>query len=340
VADALHWHLSQSGITYLYHYLDDYIVIAPPQSPLCQSWSELLLAECAQLGVPIASPKTDGLTTVVTFLGILIDTDRGELRLPQDKLQLLRGLLDDCGKCKACTCKELESLSGLLNPVCMVVRAGRSFLRRMIDLLHAVQHPLSSKIAIRLSRGFKADLAWWQGFLEQWNEVSFLIPSFTLPQVRAYHRDAWFQVEWDSQFSSLSIAEKELVPSVSARQVWGFSWSGCQDVCHCDHQALVADMRSWSSKHKGMTHLLQSLVFAEARLHCYFTPCYITSKANHLADDLSHNISFFISKVSSARGQPTLIADTLLVADTLFLKMRPVCGGAKVDSPMLMYYTV
>jgi len=86
VADALYWHLRQSGITYLYHYVYDYILVAPPQSSLCQSWLDLLLSECAQLGVPIASHKTDGTTTVVTFLGILIDTDRGELRLPQDKL--------------------------------------------------------------------------------------------------------------------------------------------------------------------------------------------------------------------------------------------------------------
>ena len=30
VAEALHWHLVQSGITHLYHYLDDYIMVAQP----------------------------------------------------------------------------------------------------------------------------------------------------------------------------------------------------------------------------------------------------------------------------------------------------------------------
>jgi len=283
------WFLSWVPRQDISFHLTPHFVI-PPQSPLCQSWLDILLAECAQLVVPIASHKTDGPTTGATFLGILIDTDRGELRLPQDKPQRLRGLLDDWGKRKACTRKELESFIGLLNHACKVVRTGRSFLRQMIDLLHAIQCPPSSKIPIRLSRGFKVDLAWWQEFLEQWNGVSFLTPPFTLLQVHlfsdalgsqgcvAYHRDAWFQVEWDSRFGSLSIAEKELVPIVLARQVWSSSWSGCQIVCHCDNQAMVANMQSRSSKHKGMMHLLWSLVFAEAQLHCYLATRFITVK--------------------------------------------------------------
>jgi len=161
-------------------------MVAPPQSPLFQSWLDFLLAECAQLGVPIASRKTDGPTTVVTFLGILVDTDKGELHLPQDKLQWLRGLLDDWGECKPCTCKELECLIGLLNHACKVVRAVHSFLRRMIDLFHTIQRPPSSKIAIRLSRRFKADPAWWREFLEQWNGLSFLAPPFDLPHVHLF----------------------------------------------------------------------------------------------------------------------------------------------------------
>ena len=48
-----------------------------------------------------------------------------------------------------------------------------------------------------------------------------------------------------------------------------------QVVCHSDNQAVVADLRSRSSKHKGMIHLLRSPVFAEARLNCLLFPVYI-----------------------------------------------------------------
>ena len=145
VADGLHWHLVQAGISFLFHYLDDYIMVAPPDSQLCQSWLDILLDECSQLGVPIASHKTEGPATVVTFLGIQIDTCKGELRLPLEKLQRLRDLLEEWRDRKGCTRRELETLIGQLNHACKVVRAGRSFLRRMIDLLHAVHRPPSSR---------------------------------------------------------------------------------------------------------------------------------------------------------------------------------------------------
>ena len=63
VADALHWYLSLRGITHLFHYLDDFIILAPPQSPCCQQDLSTLLEVCAELGVPIVSHKTEGLTT-------------------------------------------------------------------------------------------------------------------------------------------------------------------------------------------------------------------------------------------------------------------------------------
>jgi len=325
IADALHWHLVRSGVARLFHYLDDYIIVAQPQSQLCELQLNILMAECTKLGVPIAAHKTEGPATKLTFLGIEIDTINGELRLPRDKLHRLKSLLDDWGDRKGCTRKELESLIGLLNHACKVVRAGRSFLRRMIDLLHAVHRLPGSKIPIRLSQGFRADLAWWQEFLVQWNGVSFLHPPLSRPQVHiftdasgswgcaAWHADEWFQVKWDSRSQPLSIAEKEFIPIILACQVWGASWGGFQVICHSDNQSVVADMRSRSSKHKGMMHLIRCLVFVEAQLHCVLAPTYIETKANHLADDLSRNhVSSFLFKVPTARRHPSRVSTLLL----------------------------
>ena len=95
----------------------------------------------------------------------MIDTIKGELRLPANKLERLQALLWEWGDRKSCTRRELESLIGLLNHACKVVRPGRSFLRRMIDLLHAMHGPLHSKTPIRLNAGFRS---WWQEFLVRW----------------------------------------------------------------------------------------------------------------------------------------------------------------------------
>ena len=140
VADGLHWHLTHCGIAHIYHYLDDFIMVAPPWSPRCQHYLDTLLQECKTLGVPIAMHKTEGPTTCLVFLGIEVDTAAGELRLPQEKLLRLQALLHQWGDRKACRRRELESLLGLLNHASKVVRAGWSFLRRMIDLLHSGPH--------------------------------------------------------------------------------------------------------------------------------------------------------------------------------------------------------
>ena len=87
VADALCWCLQQAGIRFILHCLDDYIIVSPPNSSECARAVEILGQTCAQLGVPVAANKSEGPVTSLVFLGIVIDTVAGGLRLPDDKLQ-------------------------------------------------------------------------------------------------------------------------------------------------------------------------------------------------------------------------------------------------------------
>ena len=159
VADALEWSLRQRGIRQIFHYLDDFIVIGPPDSSECALALLTLDRTCAELGIPIAEHKREGPVTCLTFLGIEVDTVAMQLRLPLDKLRRLQGLLSDWGDKKTCERRELESLIGLLNHACKVVRCGRSFLRRMLDLLLGVPMPRTRPHPIRLNRAFRSDLS-------------------------------------------------------------------------------------------------------------------------------------------------------------------------------------
>ncbi len=185
ITDALTWHLLQKGVPFIDHYLDDFIVLGPPDSLMCASSLRILGEQCARLGIPIAEHKREGPTTCLTFLGIEIDTMSLHLRLPQDKLERLSTLLDEWSRKNWCIRKELESLCGLLNHACKVVRSGRSFLRRMLDLLHSTghphPHPHRGQVPIRLNAGFRSDLAWWVTFVHSWNGVSFLRSPTCLP---------------------------------------------------------------------------------------------------------------------------------------------------------------
>ena len=161
VADVLNWGLQQAGIRFIQHYLDDFIIMAPPHSDECQRAIQTLDEVCAQLGVLMAPHKQDFPTTRLIFLGIQIDTVSGELRLPEEKLQRLRTLLQEWGSRKTCQRKQLESLMkiGLLSHACKVVHSGRSFLCRLRDLLHT---RLKGNSIIRLNKECRADIAWWE----------------------------------------------------------------------------------------------------------------------------------------------------------------------------------
>ena len=131
------------------------MVLGTPGSDKCPRAVEKLRSKCTELGIPLATHKYKGPSTEITFLGKVIDTSAGKLSLPVEKLNHLCNLLKDWGDRKSCTCKDLEALIGYLNHACKVIRPGRSFLRRMINLLHRAHnkyHP------IRLNRDFQSDL--------------------------------------------------------------------------------------------------------------------------------------------------------------------------------------
>ena len=50
---------------------------------------------CSELGVSLAPEKQDGPTTVIVFLGVVIDTIKQEMRLPEDKLKRLLATLQE-----------------------------------------------------------------------------------------------------------------------------------------------------------------------------------------------------------------------------------------------------
>ena len=84
----------------------------------------------------MVADKSKGPVAALVYLSIVIDTMVGELRLPNSKLPRLMTPLQQWGTKRVCRRRELESLIDLLNHACKVVRPGRSFLCRLLDLLH------------------------------------------------------------------------------------------------------------------------------------------------------------------------------------------------------------
>ena len=165
--------MEKEGVQVVYHYLDDFIVLGPSGSEVCRESLQILHKICNDLGVPLASEKQEGPSSVITFLGTTIDTNSQELRLPEEKLKRLLDTLTQWECRKSCTCKELESLIGSLQRACIVIQPGRTFTRNAIPLLKIAKCQCHH---IWLSVELRSDLAWWRLFASHWNGTALVTP--------------------------------------------------------------------------------------------------------------------------------------------------------------------
>ena len=124
-----------TNVLHYLHYLHDFLLISAPGSSECDASLSTMIGAFDHLGVPVAVNKLEGPTTVLSFLEIEIDTMAMQLCLPARKLAKLRALLQEWKGHRSCRRRELQSLLGKLQHACKVVGPGRSFLRRLCELL-------------------------------------------------------------------------------------------------------------------------------------------------------------------------------------------------------------
>ena len=90
---ALEWlSVHRLGASSVFHILDDFLFIAKSKDR-CETDLGNFVSLCHHLGVPLAPAKTAGPDTVWQFAGITLDSEKGEVRLPDEKLQKCRMLL-------------------------------------------------------------------------------------------------------------------------------------------------------------------------------------------------------------------------------------------------------
>jgi hypothetical protein len=86
----LHWVTEmESGLHDIDHYLDDFLFAGADTTSNCSKLMNTFTEVYSQLGVPIADDKTEGPSTMITFLGLLIDTEKMLIQIPDEKVQQL-----------------------------------------------------------------------------------------------------------------------------------------------------------------------------------------------------------------------------------------------------------
>ena len=126
-----------------------------------------------------------------------------EVSLPEEKLVLLRKVLLEFMHKRVATKLELQQLSGVLGHCSTVVRGGRTFSRRVINLTNSVRE---SYHRVRLNEEFRADLRWWVAFASLFNgKAKILCPRSPSTVIScdsssrgfgAYHQGDWLYGVW------------------------------------------------------------------------------------------------------------------------------------------------
>ena len=292
--------LLQAGLSWSIHYIDDFLTAGRAGTGECANNLSTIKSTCEWLGVLLKWSKVEGPTTELTFLGIVLDTVRGEVRLPQEKLDQLISLVSAWSHRKACRKRELLSVIGKLAHACKVVKPGRTFLRRMMD---TAQRARKLDHWIHLTAEFRSDLLWWHMFLPLWNGRSML--EVHQPQWQpdivfssdasgswgwgAAWNERWIQLEWDGSWDQQCIVAKELLPIALACAIWGEWWQHRQVLVRCDNMAVVNIMASQTSKDTIMMHLLRCMHFFCALHDITIRAEHIPGRNNSVADAISCN---------------------------------------------------
>ena len=138
VPDALEWILRQYfEVTDCFHYLDDVFLAGLALSSACFRALLDMLLVCRAVGAPVKPKKVLGSATILTILGIELDTCSLQAHLPEEKLAALLQELDQFSRLHSsqCTCtkRQLLFLIGKLVFACKVIPAGCIFLRWRIQ---------------------------------------------------------------------------------------------------------------------------------------------------------------------------------------------------------------
>ncbi|CAG2196837.1 unnamed protein product [Mytilus edulis] len=204
------------------HLLDDFLTIDPPHAEGERSMA-LMMMIFKRLNVPIAMHKTVGPVTCLEYLGIILDSEKMEARLPQEKVDRICEFISSISVKSSCSKREVLQLLGHLNFASRVILPGSYDMELYTDA--------SSTIGFGGYFGGK-----W--FYSSW-------PTEIKNITNSKHSMAFF----------------ELYPIVVAAVLWGASWKTKKVLFWSDNMSTVEIIRKGRSKCLYIMKLMRKLTW-------------------------------------------------------------------------------
>ena len=300
------------GVKVVYGYLDDFIVMGDSYDDCVNNLTHLV-SVLVELGFSISWDKLVLPSRVVTYLGIEISSVDMQLRLGSDKVDRISSLVDAFLLLTHSSLKDLQILSGHLAHASVVVRGGRTFSRRLINLIKF--YPKDARV-VRLPDWLFDDLRWWSRFLPTFNGKAKIIPSVQDSWVTfysdasgtgfgAHYETDWLFGSWDSDTHDPTLPDHhmcvppgegdptdssnlhELWPVVAAALRWGPLWSGRRVILYTDNTQVQAMVNTGRSTSIRCMWWVRELFWISVVFNFHMTARRITTHDNVAADFFS-----------------------------------------------------
>ena len=322
-ADLVKWIITNHyHIEALVNYSDDFFAVLAKEIGLAKPQLMIIIQAFKDLNIPLAEDKIEGPCLSLIYLGIIINSSRMTIEVPHEKFVEAMTSLNKWHNRRTCTKRQLKSLIGKLGHISKVVRPGRMFSRRLIDLSTTVDRMHHH---ITLNKEARADIDWWIEFLPQWIASSMIPPSRAIrsTDLRLYsdasdegfgatYGNAWIQGAWDTNQKNLSIDYRELYAIVAATFTWGHTWGGKRILFLTDNEPITKVWDKTSSPSVSIMSLIRPLYLFAACNGFSVSFKHIYGIYNDAADALSRfQMSRFRRSLPTAEESPTIVPNTI-----------------------------
>ncbi len=280
------------------HYLDDYILICASREEAIASLN-ILVAVVEAAGFTVQWAKTEGPFQIGEFLGFVLDVEKKELRISTQRMGDMLEELHTWLTRPTASKKDLQHIVGKLQFASKVVRDGKHFMRRLIDLSKVPRFQYS-KVAITFQA--REDIKWWVRCLASHNGVAMFPIPFDATTCHIILTDAsdlaiaavygshWTIQEYTGRYEWLghtNIAIRELAAVLLGLSSFAHMMQNSQLLMRVDNQAIVSCISSGSSREPNIMNFIRCLYFYTAIHHIQYQALYIPSLENEAADACS-----------------------------------------------------
>lgn len=272
-------------------YLDDAIIVCPRDSLPTEIFNTVLQV-IRYIGLPIAWDKVIAPCRALKFLGVIIDVEAREIRIPAQKIDQFVQLAHRTRAKKTITKRELQSIIGHVNFIGKAVPPARLFINRMLQALRDANQDL-----IVVDYHLRADLSWFIKFLPKYNGRSLIVrktPTMcieadsSLVAGGAFMGSRCYSFQYSTWIANnLNIAQLEAYNCLVAARVF---LDDCTDACvevKCDNAAAISSLTTGRGRDAHLMRICRAFWYLAASKNIVFVFTHVPGICMQIADALS-----------------------------------------------------